>query len=565
MSLNNDFHVANAHTASYQKLAQFVMFAAQVTNTPKIKMALDHGPEKVIKGRSFLQMALDDAMDAFAEIMANTIDNSDAEFEDIPHEFYLKLMRDRHGINISKQEAKDKLEEHIEFKQNRPYSQYNSDIPTFMRVIMDEMELPLLANLANNWATVIRSFSTLMMSGQGIAAQDAAKELTQDAMQEIQEYVSNRLQSEMGAGGMDGMDGANDNEEDEDEGVKIHKYEELDDLETEMDRLIGMDEPKELIREIEARVRHLRILKEEGLDSNKDGGGIEHFVFTGNPGTGKTTFARLIGKIYRDNGMLEKGHVVEADRGDLVAGYVGQTALKTKKVISQALDGVLFIDEAYLLKGEGNDFGKEAMGTLLKGMEMNKDRLVVVIAGYPGPMSELVKSNPGLSRRFKYHMNYPDFSIDELMEIFDKNVADGKRKITPDARTQAQAQLAANKQSMGAHFGNAGTVENMVELLNNKLSLALENDGTLDKYRELKKQGAPIPQDLKDKLVTITTDIVEQIQLEANKGATSTGEIDAAGLGSLREENTPEEPEENDAPEENKNSFGSPPLKFGIR
>ena len=229
--------------------------------------------------------------------------------------------------------------------------------------------------------------------------------------------------------------------------------------------------------------------------------------------------------------------MVEADRGDLVAGFVGQTALKTKKVINQALDGVLFIDEAYLLKGEGNDFGKEAMGTLLKGMEMNKDRLVVVIAGYPGPMSELIKSNPGLSRRFKYHMNYPDFSADELMKIFDLNMEHAGRKITPEARELAKAMLVDNKQAMGEHFGNAGTVENMVELLSNKLSLTLENDGTLDKYEELKKKKTAIPQDIKDKLVTITPAIVKGIKLEAKRTVATpafNSTIEAHDLGSRK-------------------------------
>ncbi len=550
MSLKNDFYTTNAHTEAYQTLARFIAFAKQMSGAPKIKKALENAPEKVIKGRNFYQMALDDAMDAFATVMAQTIKNSDVEFEDIPVEFYLKLMRDRDGGNITKQDAEDQLREHIDLKTKSSFRMKQPSLPTFLKLTMEDMEPQMLANLANGWAGVVRSFSTLLMSEEGLAANSAAQEVLQLTMMQVQQHINEKLKKGgPGAGGMGGPE-----EEGEDEGVKIHKVEDLDDIETEMARLIGMDEPKELIREIEARVRHLRILKDAGLNSDKDGGGIEHFVFTGNPGTGKTTFARLIGKIYKDNGMLESGHVVEADRGDLVAGYVGQTALKTKKVISQALDGVLFIDEAYLLKGEGNDFGKEAMGTLLKGMEMNKDRLVVVIAGYPGPMSELVKSNPGLSRRFKYHMNYPDFSIDNLMDIFDLNVQRYNREITPAARAKAQAMLAANKQSMGEHFGNAGTVENLVELLNNKLSLQLENDGTLDEYESLKSANSPIPQDLKDKLVTITPEIVDQIKLEANKGPSMGGDIDAAALGAGKK----------DSSNDNKKDANGPDLGAGI-
>ena len=532
MSLRNDFHVANAHTSAYQTLGRFIALARQLTMSPAIKSSLESAPEKVVQNRSFTQIVLDDAMDAFATLMAKTIETSDVTFEDIPHEFYLKLMRDRHSSQITKEDAKDALKKHIDDINARPVSPQFSEVPTFIKLIMSEVEPQVLASVANTWATVIRNFSTLMMSEQGLAANNAAMEVVQKTMMEVQNHINEMLQSQPG---MPGMPGANDND-DEDDGVKIHKVEDLGDLEEEMEKLIGMEEPKELIREIEARVRHLRILREEGLGSDKDGGGIEHFVFTGNPGTGKTTFARLIGKIYKDNGLLENGHVVEADRGDLVAGFVGQTALKTKEVINKALDGVLFIDEAYLLKGEGNDFGKEAMGTLLKGMEMNKDRLVVVIAGYPGPMNELVKSNPGLSRRFKYHMNYPDFKPEELMEIFDLNIEKLGRNITGAARQKAEEMLVANKQAMGEHFGNAGTVENLVELLSNKLSLELENDGTLDKVEKLRSEGKPVPQDLRDKLVTITPEIVEQTQLQGKRAiSVSSGNIDASELGRKRD------------------------------
>lgn len=533
MSLRNDFHVANAHTAAYQTLTRFVAFARQMTNTPDIKAAIDHAPEVVTQNRNFLQLVVDDAMDAFATVMAKTIDNSSVTFEDVPHEFYLKLMRDRKGNQFTKQEAKDALEKAIDEKLNQPNLASRSELPSFIRLIMNDLEPQQLANLANSWSGVLRSFSTLMMDEQGLAANSAAVDLIQSSMIEVQQHINETIQNRQNIGG--GPGGANDNKQADDQKIsaKIHKVEELGEIEDEMSRLIGMEEPKELIREIEARVRHLRILKDAGLNSDKDGGGIEHFVFTGNPGTGKTTFARLIGKIYKDNGMLEKGHVVEADRGDLVAGFVGQTALKTKEIIDQALDGVLFIDEAYALHGEGNDFGKEARDTLLKSMEMNKDRLVVVIAGYPGPMSNFIKSNPGLPRRFKYHMNFSDFSTDELMEIFDLNMKRYNREITTDAREQAKDILVANKKTMGDNFGNAGTVENLVELLNNKLSLQLENDGTLDKYEDLKKNSQPIPQDIKDKLVTITPDIVSEIKLEGKQAVPDVGgtDIDAADLG----------------------------------
>lgn len=538
MSLRNDFHVANAHVLAYRFLGNFIQNARDLAATPAIKSALDHAPKAVTRNRNFVQIVLDDAMEAFATIMARALEETDADLSDLPHEFYGKLLEDRRGRKVTDQEAKDALEKQINAIISQPYIPQRSHTPTFLKLIMANMEPPKLAATANMWSGVIRSFSTLIMSNPGLAAMSAADDIIHDSIGDVQQQIDDvqgRRQSHN-----NNKNGANDNEPG-DGNFKIHKVEDLADIETEMSRLVGMDDPKELIREIEARVRHLRILKDAGMTSGKDGGGIEHFVFTGNPGTGKTTFARLIGKIYKENGLLKKGHVVEADRGDIVAGFVGQTALQTKKAVNAALDGVLFIDEAYALQGEGNDFGKEARDTLLKAMEMNKDRLVVVIAGYPEPMEKFIKSNPGLPRRFKYHMNFPDFSIGELMEIFDMNIERHNKKITAEARDAAEAMLVANKKMMGKHFGNAGIVENLVELLNNKLSLALENDGTLDQYDALTKQKKPIPQDMKTKLVTITPDIVAQIRLEGKRAvATPSGNhINTAGLGDRKIANAP--------------------------
>ncbi|PJB70372.1 MAG: hypothetical protein CO093_08355 [Alphaproteobacteria bacterium CG_4_9_14_3_um_filter_47_13] len=521
--LNKDFLVADAHMFAHQTLGAFINMATQVAQDKKIAGAIQNAPKIISRDRSFIQIVVDDAMDAFADVMEKATKSCDDFKEKVPHSFYLDLMRQRYGDDVTEAQAKIRLQEHIDHKKNFPVSPSSeADIPLFIRLIKNDCDLPLLAKVSTQWNKTIYSFARLTMPEEAIAAMDAAENTISTFSKKIQNHINEKMKSlPADSGGAPPKTGAQ-----EEEPLKIHRAEDLQDIETEMSRLVGMDEPKELIREIEARVRHMRILKDTGLNSKKDGGGIEHFVFTGNPGTGKTTFARLIGKIYKDNGMLKKGHVVEADRADLVAGYIGQTEGKTKKVIGQALDGVLFIDEAYLLDGEGNDFGKLAMGILLKSMEMNKNNLVVVIAGYPDPMNKLIKSNPGLSRRFKYHMNYSDFTPDQLMEIFDKNIESSGRKITHEARERAKLILTTNKQAMGNHFGNAGTVENMVDLLNNKLSLLLENDGTLQKYDNLKKKNEPIPPELKLKLITITPEIVEQIKLSTEKTTTQKAVMD---------------------------------------
>ena len=189
-----------------------------------------------------------------------------------------------------------------------------------------------------------------------------------------------------------------------------------------------------------------------------------HMVFSGNPGTGKTMIARLMARIYRSLGILSKGQLVEVDRAGLVAGYVGQTAPKTREVIEKALGGVLFIDEAYALTyhKEGNDFGQEAVDTLLKSMEDHREDLVVIVAGYDGLMDEFIASNPGLESRFNRFLHFDDYTMDEMLAIFDMRVKKGGYELLDGAREEVRAFI--EKQNVDPiTFGNARGVRNLFE------------------------------------------------------------------------------------------------------
>ena len=186
-------------------------------------------------------------------------------------------------------------------------------------------------------------------------------------------------------------------------------------------------------------------------------------IFYGPPGTGKTTIARLMARVYHSLGILSKGQLVEVDRSGLVAGYVGQTAIKTRKVIDSALGGVLFIDEAYALNGGGaNDFGQEAIDTLLKAMEDHRDDLVVIVAGYDGLMDEFIHSNPGLESRFNRFLHFADYTAEELLAIFRMQCEKGCYILEPEAEAPLRS-LLERRMADAASFGNARGVRNLFE------------------------------------------------------------------------------------------------------
>ena len=245
--------------------------------------------------------------------------------------------------------------------------------------------------------------------------------------------------------------------------------EKMEDLMAELDSYIGLGAVKEEVHNLINMVQVYKLREQHGLPTTDMS---LHMVFTGNPGTGKTMMARMMARIYRSLGILSKGQLVEVDRSGLVAGYVGQTALKTQKVIEKAMGGVLFVDEAYALNGRSeNDFGQEAIDTLLKAMEDHRDDLVVIVAGYTDLMEKFIHSNPGLESRFNRFLLFEDYSLEELIAIFRMRCGKGYR-LSPEAEPLVRDYIAEESADDG--FGNARGVRNLFEHIlvaqNNRLA-----------------------------------------------------------------------------------------------
>ena len=246
--------------------------------------------------------------------------------------------------------------------------------------------------------------------------------------------------------------------------------EKMEDLLKELDSYIGLDVVKDEVRSLINMVQVYKLRREHDLPTTDMS---LHMVFTGNPGTGKTMMARMMARIYRSLGILSKGQLVEVDRSGLVAGYVGQTAIKTQKAIEKAMGGVLFIDEAYALNGKSeNDFGQEAIDTVLKAMEDHRDDLVVIVAGYTDLMEKFIHSNPGLESRFNRFLLFPDYTTDEMMAIFKMRCGKGY-VLTAEAEPLVRDYI-AEESAAGDSFGNARGVRNIFEHIlvaqNNRLA-----------------------------------------------------------------------------------------------
>lgn len=261
----------------------------------------------------------------------------------------------------------------------------------------------------------------------------------------------------------------------------------IEELKAELGGYIGLEAIKKEVSDLINMVTVHKLREQHGLPT------VDlslHMVFSGNPGTGKTMIARLMAKVYHSLGMLSKGHLVEVDRSGLVAGYVGQTAIKTQKVLESALGGVLFIDEAYALSDKGdNDFGHEAIDTILKYMEDHRDDIVIVVAGYDGLMEDFIQSNPGLESRFNRFLHFDDYTLDEMVAIF-KMRCDSNKYVLGEGAEEAVRTLIQQENENAVSFGNARGVRNLFEdvLVRQAGRLAAAENITAELLMELRKE-----------------------------------------------------------------------------
>lgn len=254
----------------------------------------------------------------------------------------------------------------------------------------------------------------------------------------------------------------------------------LKEIEAELETLVGMEEMKRMIKEIYAWIYINKKREEAGLKTGKQ---ALHMMFKGNPGTGKTTVARLIGKLFQKMNVLSKGHLIEAERADLVGEYIGHTAQKTRDLIKKAIGGILFIDEAYSLgRGGEKDFGKEAIDTLVKHMEDKQHEFILILAGYSREMDYFLSLNPGLHSRFPLVIDFPDYTIDQLMEIADRMLKEKEYTLSHEAEKKLREHLQSVKAMNPISFSNGRYIRNIIEKSIRTQAMRLLMQNSYDKH-----------------------------------------------------------------------------------
>lgn len=258
-----------------------------------------------------------------------------------------------------------------------------------------------------------------------------------------------------------------------------HDHAILTELENEMNELVGMKEMKKMMQEVYAWIY---INKKRDAAGLKPGKQVLHMMFKGNPGTGKTTVARLIGKLFQKMDVLPKGHLIEAERADLVGEYIGHTAQKTRDLVKKATGGILFVDEAYSLgRGGEKDFGKEAIDTLVKHMEDKQHEFILILAGYSREMEHFLKLNPGLHSRFPLVFHFPDYTVNELMQIGERMLKEKEYVISQEAETKLKDHLLYAKAMNTNTFSNGRYIRNILEKAIRAQAMRLLKERELDK------------------------------------------------------------------------------------
>ncbi len=344
----------------------------------------------------------------------------------------------------------------------------------------DEFRFSFLLGTLNGQHEWVQRYSTLMYRWASLLAKadgtvTADESATLAAIMHMSQSRPDGNVKVTGAGNAQPIE--DESEGDNTEPPVVDEPESLNDAMESLDALIGLEPVKKDVRMLANFIKIQRRRRESGL---KEAPISYHCVFTGNPGTGKTTVARILADIYRMMGVVKKGHLVETDRSGLIAEYVGQTAVKTNKIIDSALDGVLFIDEAYtLVQGGERDYGGEAIATLLKRMEDDRDRLVVILAGYTDEMKRFIDSNPGLQSRFNRYIQFPDYTAEELAKIFLLTAEKSQYVCNDDVKASLVDIMEAAVRTKDRNFGNGRFVRNLFERSIQRQAVRLSTVGSI--------------------------------------------------------------------------------------